>query len=297
MSRSERAAGAAPIWGGGAAALCAVILVAGVAASRDEATTRALEVEIIEGQATATESPSAGSVSIASASASPSTSASGPPSKPLMPAGNRAPVNLLGAGRTVAELRVISKDFPRDPEVLLAILRAHKGSGAPMTKEIFGDAQRVLELDATLATHADVLAALDASASVKHVGDGKAVSDGALQILSTASKSPGFDLLLRIASGTSPARQRALELTKDPQVQANASKASLVLVQLRDASPCGRAAHLEAAAADADARALPLLTPMMAKKGCGFLSLSDCYSCMGTRAELTKAINEITKRK
>lgn len=276
-----------------------MVLVTVVASSRDEATTHALEVEtVVDGEqrphddASDDAAPSLTATAVASSSAGPSKH---------LPGASRAPTSLLSAGKSVAELREVAKDFPKDPEVVVAIVRAHEASGAPMTKESFADVQRALELEPKLATNTDILRALEAAATVKTAKDGKDASkqmtDGALQILSTTAGEPGFDVLVSIAGGSSPARQRAIELTKDPKVQANASKPSLILVKLRDASPCGRAPLLAEAATDADVRALPLLTPMMAKKGCGFLSLSDCYTCMGTRSELTKAINDINKRK
>ena len=97
-------------------------------------------------------------------------------------------------------------------------------------------------------------------------------------------------------SSRARARSRALTLTKREDVRKLATPALRVALDLRDKSGCARASVFADAEASGDKRALIYLNPLNARKGCGFLGMNDCYSCLGGRGELNRAISAINKR-
>ena len=80
-------------------------------------------------------------------------------------------------------------------------------------------------------------------------------------------------------------------------VREQASPAALVVLDLRAASGCeAKRAVLARAKEHGDARALPLLRPLTARSGCGFLAVKDCLPCLHQDAALTEAIGAIESR-
>ena len=66
---------------------------------------------------------------------------------------------------------------------------------------------------------------------------------------------------------------------------------------LRAATRCeAKRAVLPRAAEEGDSRALPLLKPLLARSGCGFLGIKDCYPCLHQDRELSDAIAAIEGR-
>ena len=125
-----------------------------------------------------------------------------------------------------------------------------------------------------------------------------------------AAGSPGmvlrsilFNLLYALwtstAKDTSPKlRTRAGKVLTKPEVRARASKAMQALIDLNvtPASCETRRSGVELALEAGDKRAVPLLQRLSSKKGCGFLSMQDCWGCLRRDGSLAEAIKAAEKR-
>jgi hypothetical protein len=274
-----RLRGATFVFGGGFAACASILLVVGLAWSRDAATTTALEVTFVDaptGEATQPRPPPPPVV--ASTTTTPS-------SKPVAPAAGPD----LTKARTLDELRALAAEHPRDASVLRALVQAEARSGRPPSKPSLDALGQLLHLDAKATASPDV------QTLVKTAAAAEATRDQALQ-LAQAMGEVGFDLLLELAGSAQPVRARALELTKNPGVQAHASAAAKVFVKLRDAQVCARKAHLDEASQVGDARAVPLIKAMVQQTKCGFLGLEKCQLCRDAAPAAQAALKAIEAR-
>ncbi|HEY6080598.1 MAG TPA: hypothetical protein VIW29_17410, partial [Polyangiaceae bacterium] len=111
----------------------------------------------------------------------------------------------------------------------------------------------------------------------------------------------GADLLYEVWTGT-PARTEATELARtlvySSDLRGKASPALAVALDLRVAETCEQnKALLPRAQADADRRALHLLTRLLAKRGCGPKKAEDCFACLRDPPDqLTASINAAKSR-
>jgi hypothetical protein len=129
----------------------------------------------------------------------------------------------------------------------------------------------------------------------------------AFELMAKSMGSRGPDLLYDLASAPSVGKlpkDRAEKLLKDAAVKSLATPALLIANELRTTSGCGRKPLFPRAAKDGDGRALGLLKPLLVTNGCssgGFLGKlvgdrSDCFRCLGNRADLRDAVEVIEKR-
>lgn len=281
-SANASQAGAAFVWGGGAAVLSVVALVGGVALSRSEEVTRALE---FEGSPAPVDAPTSSSSTQETplATGAPLASSTQVGAKP-----KTAPATQL-AGAGLPTLRQFALDYPEDPAVFAALVQAHLGAGAP-TKLALDDLARLLALKPEMASSREVLQLLQAAAAQP------TTAEQAFQLLTGPTRGHGFDTLITLSTGKTSAKTRALQLTKDKSVQANASPAALIVVKLRDTSGCERRALFAEAEQHADSRSMQYLNPLLKTSGCGIFSMGDCYSCLGSRSDLQKTIKAISSR-
>jgi hypothetical protein len=71
----------------------------------------------------------------------------------------------------------------------------------------------------------------------------------------------------------------------------------VVLVELRNASSCeAKKAILPKAKENGDERVLPVLRKLQNAQGCGFLGLSECWTCMHRDNTLNSTIDAIEER-
>ncbi len=150
-----------------------------------------------------------------------------------------------------------------------------------------------LSRDATLL--ADVrLAALDAS-----------TSEAALKLAATGLNSAGIDLVYDVweSSKSVPSRaalaKQARAYVDDDAVRAKASPALKVLLEVGKAQKEGCASvkrWLTRVASEGDARVLPALKRFDDRRGCGFLGLSDCYSCLRAGKDLGSTADSASAR-
>jgi serine/threonine-protein kinase len=103
------------------------------------------------------------------------------------------------------------------------------------------------------------------------------------------------DALYEQAYAGGSAKARATLNQSD--VRARVSPAAQVAIDLRNAGTCeAKRAVLTRARDYGDARALPLLRPLTATKGCGFANGRDCYPCLRRDNSLANAIRAISDR-
>ena len=128
--------------------------------------------------------------------------------------------------------------------------------------------------------------------------DDPRVQAQALELCKKSLGSVGPDLLHdlwdahRRDSKTKSYADRAMQVLSEQSVRDQASPALSVALDLQQARGC--AAHkklLPRAAKYADARSDPYLRRLLATKGCGFLGLGDCYSCVRGDPNLRPALD------
>jgi hypothetical protein len=127
--------------------------------------------------------------------------------------------------------------------------------------------------------------------------------DDAFALLESHLGSGGIDILYDVGYGPSgrmypQAAARARHSLDAPDVRNRASVPLALALQFRDPrKTCDQKHALLADAHDnGDSRLLPILQPLQAQRGCGFLSRSDCYPCMHHDHDLNDAIQAITNR-
>ncbi len=205
--------------------------------------------------------------------------------------GTRAPRATLGDGGVpMASPSTRSPDD--DPLVQRAKVQTLHASGDDT--EAMKVLARVLELDPTAAGDSSL------SELARSVAQGPApASDAAFALLEGPFGEDGFDLLLEMsqASSPSPARTRAAASVQKPEVRAHASSAAKVVLDLRAAKSCQAKRDVLPSAKEAgDARVLGSLRGLRVRRGCGFLSLGDCYPCLHRDRALEDAISAIEAR-
>jgi len=125
-------------------------------------------------------------------------------------------------------------------------------------------------------------------------------ADAAFALMESGLGAKGPDLLydLSVTKGLSPkALARVKQSLVKPDVKGRMAPPLAVLVELRAVTSCeGKKALLSRAKDQGDERLLAPLKAMQAPKGCGFLGLSDCWSCMRRDNALGATIAAIEER-
>jgi len=155
--------------------------------------------------------------------------------------------------------------------------------------------ERAVEADESLAADDGMLHA------VRRAADDDATQKLALDLCVNRLGAPGADVLFDIWASTSEkttTTQVAKSLLDKPDVREHASKALRIALELRHISHCDDAKRLVLAAKDfADERAFRPLNALSARRGCGFLGLADCYSCLRQGDDLSEALKAAQNRK
>jgi serine/threonine protein kinase len=150
---------------------------------------------------------------------------------------------------------------------------------------------RALKLDRSLAGDRRLLA--DVRRALAVVGS----HDAALALCKNALGSAGADLLFDLwaKERRNPNRKQYAEAARialeEQEVRSRASPALSIALALQAARGCSAHKRLLARAAEhADARSEPYLRRLQARRGCGFLGLGDCYSCVRGDPNLGRAL-------
>ena len=142
-------------------------------------------------------------------------------------------------------------------------------------------------------------------ADVRRAALDATTSEPALKFAASALGAGGVDLVYDVwdSSKAVPSRAALTKLARtqldDDAVRAKASPALRVLLELGKAQKEGCASvkrWLLRAASEGDARVVPALKRFDDRRGCGFLGLSDCYSCLRAGKDLGAAANGAATR-
>jgi serine/threonine-protein kinase len=148
------------------------------------------------------------------------------------------------------------------------------------------------EADAWLALDGDAASDLGLQSDIGEIATRPDTSDAAIALLGSRMGAPGADILydLGYASQQAPSVARRARVTlAQPQVRAHAGPAAAILLDLRDANTCEKKrALLPRVKTDADKRALPLLTALLAGRQ---------NACLRGDTDLPDAIAAVRGRK
>jgi serine/threonine-protein kinase len=192
-----------------------------------------------------------------------------------------------------AALEALAAKAPKDPRIQRALVTAY-------TQE--DDHVRAMDtlgkwsaFDSTAATDPAVEPAVLAAVTGK-----PADLDAALDVLEGPLGATGVDLLLELEARpglNATAKKKLGQSLAKPEVKAHASAAAAIAIELKTTKSCdARYAMLERVKTTGDERALTILEAMQSKKGCGFLGMRDCWSCMRKDGALDATIAALTAR-
>jgi hypothetical protein len=257
-------------------------LVGGMVALRNERTIPALEDD-----GAAPRVAASGSAAVA-----PRTTARETPS---LSASELETARAAGAPALVA----LAKRFPDDPLVLQAL-----GVAQVRDKDLAGGARtlrHLLEVSPNAGAEREVREALIDVAN----GPPEVAAD-AFDLLRTRMGSAGVDLIFDLSQSATGkyAKEHAASALDDQALMKTASRALLVADELRRKAPCQRRASVAKAAAEGDARSIPLLKQMIATRPCGGITAlfrgNECAvnTCMTPqdRTSVAAAVAAIEKR-
>ncbi len=197
------------------------------------------------------------------------------------------------SGQGATALEELATRYPDDPAVWRALMRAH-------AKDKRGaDAMRAVAKLAAINERA--VDDDEVEAAITSAAQGTADSaDAAFALMESGLGSKGPDVLydLSTTKGLSPRTMaRAKQTLAKPEVKLRMSPALSVAMDLKSASGCeAKRALLGRAKEQGDARALPPLRQLTTPRGCGFLALGDCWSCLRRDNALGAAIAAIEDR-
>jgi serine/threonine-protein kinase len=205
----------------------------------------------------------------------------------------RAPADKLRAAQAqgVPGLEALSAQYPEDAAVMKQLALSLAGVGRD------ADALRAVRATAKLDKDAvdDALVGLVTAEAQK-----PGLAEEAFALLEGPLGARGVDALLELSSNKAlpPAvRTRATRSLSRPNVHANASRAAMVLLDLKSATTCtARRDWLDRAKDEGDARCLPTLKTMKNPRGCGFMGIRDCWPCLRHDDALDDAIKAVEAR-
>lgn len=196
----------------------------------------------------------------------------------------------LAKGPEAVEKLIVQ--FPRDASLQTVLARAYMAANQP---------------DKALAVYKKVIAEDPKAAEELEVGQNvvvacqnDATSDTAYAMLESEMGSRGVDLLYWLAYESKAAGKYQLRAAKSLQkkdVRERGTPAAQIAYDFRSAGGCeGKYKLLSRAKTDGDKRMLPLLRPLFATGGCGFMSWGDCWKCMRRDSLLATTVKEIEGR-
>jgi serine/threonine-protein kinase len=190
-------------------------------------------------------------------------------------------------------LEGLAARFPNDVAVGRALVRAY------MKEKRGAEAMRAVGTVVAISDGAADDEAIKAAVRTVAQGSGES-ADAAFALMSTGLGARGPDLLYELLTGrpvSQRANLRAKQALAKGEVRSRMSPALAVAWDLRNAGGCeAKRALLPRATQRGDGRALLLLRPLTASKGCGFLALGDCWGCLHRDGSLGAAISAIEER-
>jgi serine/threonine-protein kinase len=234
-------------------------------------------------------------VASSSAIAPPSASVSAPVVvTPPPPSELASPADLAAAEKSgIAALEALSKKFPNDPTVLVAL--GHATARAREYVRAVGAIGHALSLEPKLAENDQIASTLFQTAQAK------GSSDATFAVLTGAMGSRGADIVYDLATTESVkpwVRARAETWLHSQDFDRVSSPPLNIAVALRFASACPqRYALLLRAKNVGDERSLPYLHKLETTTGCGKKHDEDCNACLRADKRLDETIEAIGARK
>jgi hypothetical protein len=155
--------------------------------------------------------------------------------------------------------------------------------------------ERAVKADETLANDEGMLKA------VRRAIDDAATQKMALDLCVDVLGAGGADVLFDVWASTTEktgTTQLAKSLLDKADVREHASTALRTALELRRVNRCDEAKKLVLRAKDeADERAFRPLNALTSRRGCGFLGLGDCFSCLRQGDDLSEALKAVQARK
>jgi serine/threonine-protein kinase len=194
----------------------------------------------------------------------------------------------------IDELQSVEKKNADRSDIHMSLERAY--AGLHDGKNTLREAGLWLETDSNASADPKLQEEIRNAALVRET------QDDAFVLLESKMGTRGIDILYDVAYGTSgkqypQAASRARRSTDSQEVRSHASPALSVLLDFRDAKSCdAKKALLDRARDGGDARLLTTLQQLEATKGCGFLGVLDCYSCLHRDRQLHDTIAAIQDR-
>jgi serine/threonine-protein kinase len=191
-------------------------------------------------------------------------------------------------------LSVVEKTSSDRPDIHLLLERTYVG--LKNWRDAMHEAGMLLVLDASAAADPKLREDVRAAALQREA------QDEAFSVLETKMGPQGIDILYDVAYGAAgrsypQAAARARRSLSVEEVRDRASPALGVLLDFREAKTCdAKRALLTRVRDQGDARMLPTLQQHQVARGCGFLSLIDCYPCLHRDTQLGDAMSAIEQR-
>ena len=191
----------------------------------------------------------------------------------------------------VPALEALATEFPEDPTVhkQLALTLAEGNRLAEMLQVL----QTLVKLDKNAVDDKLIDAVVGATLRSETSNEAFAMLEGQLG-------ARGVDALVELSTSKAMPpniQKRAAKSLTRPEVRANASPATSVMLDLKSAKKCeDKRELLDRVKENGDARVLPSLKAMKSPRGCGFMGMRDCYSCLRKDDSLDEAIKAVEAR-
>jgi hypothetical protein len=124
--------------------------------------------------------------------------------------------------------------------------------------------------------------------------------DAAFTLLEGPMGTRGADILYDLS--TTPGVKKDVKAGADEyfssgRYEANSTTALVALIKVRDVTSCSeRLTWIERLIVDGDERALPVLTALERRDGCGTDAKQDCHPCLRQNDTLSRAISVLKRR-
>jgi eukaryotic-like serine/threonine-protein kinase len=207
-----------------------------------------------------------------------------------------APADALSAATLAgaSALEELAVKYPQDPAVYRALVKLHMSQKHAV--EAMQTIPKLVALDEKAADEDVVQDAVSAAAQ----GQPEA-QDAAFALMENGLGPKGpdilYELLMSKQTGARTLARVKQSLAKS-DVRGRATPALAVAMDLKNAKGCDAKKGLLSRVKDqGDARSLALLRPLAETRGCGFLGLADCWSCMHRDGTLMSTMAALEEKK
>lgn len=188
----------------------------------------------------------------------------------------------------------LTAKYPQDPAVWRAAVKARSSQKHPV--EAMEAVSKLVGFGEKAADDEDVRDAI--LSALQGEKDG---ADAALALLEGSLGAVGADWLYDFSNqrlNNPKLSARLKQSISKADVRSHASPGLQVVLELRAAKGCeAKKALLPKVKEQGDHRAAVLLRPLFDNRGCGFLGLADCWSCLRRDGALSSALAAIEERK